>query len=195
MSMFTRNDKVTDTNIGTNTGTNTGTGTNIGETAGESVRVQETPSVSAIPAARPAQAMAQPLSNIAASRAAGVSVISKALKITGQLESTEDIRIDGEVEGDVRGVSVTVGSGAKIKGTVYGDVVELSGTIEGKIEAEKVLLTSSAHMSGDVIHQDIKIESGAFIDGHCRPEYGKNKTAHSASRSSAPSAGPGTQVK
>ena len=50
----------------------------------------------------------------------GVSVISKALKITGQLESTEDICIDGEVEGDVRGVSVTAGSGAKVKGTVYG---------------------------------------------------------------------------
>ena len=105
----------------------------------------------------------------------GVSVISKALKITGQLESTEDIRIDGEVEGDVRGVSVTVGSGAKVKGTVYGDAVELSGTIEGKIEAEKVVLTSSAHMSGDVLHKDIRIESGAYIDGHLRPGYVKGE--------------------
>ena len=104
---------------------------------------------------------------------AGPSVISKALKITGQLESTEDIRIDGEVEGDIHGVSVTVGSGAKVKGSVYGQTVELAGTIEGKIEAKKVVLTSTAHMSGDVIHQDIRIESGAYIDGHCRP--GTNK--------------------
>ena len=35
------------------------------------------------------------------------------------------------------------------------------------------MLTSTAHMAGDVIHQDIKIESGAYIDGHCRP--GTNK--------------------
>jgi len=28
-------------------------------------------------------------------------------------------------------------------------------------------------MSGDVIHQDITIQSGAYIAGHCRPEYGK----------------------
>jgi cytoskeletal protein CcmA (bactofilin family) len=35
------------------------------------------------------------------------------------------------------------------------------------------VLTSTAHMSGDVIHQEIMIEAGAFIDGHCRPEYGK----------------------
>jgi cytoskeletal protein CcmA (bactofilin family) len=28
-------------------------------------------------------------------------------------------------------------------------------------------------MTGDVVHQDIKIESGAFIDGHLKPEFGK----------------------
>jgi cytoskeletal protein CcmA (bactofilin family) len=165
MSMFTRNDKASDTNTD------------------ETVRPRETPAAPPAPAAaRPVQPMAPPLSRPPVSQAPGVSVISKSLKITGQLESTEDIRIDGEVEGDVRGVSVTVGNGAKVKGTVYGNAVELAGTIEGKIEAEKVVLTSTAHMSGDVIHRDIRIESGAFIDGHCRPGYGKSegKPAYSA---------------
>jgi cytoskeletal protein CcmA (bactofilin family) len=122
---------------------------------------------------KPAQAGAQPVSAAETPKSTGVSVISKALRITGQLESTEDIRIDGEVDGDIHGVSVTVGAGAKVKGSVYGQTVELAGTIEGKIEAKKVVLTSTAHMAGDVIHQDIKIESGAYIDGHCRP--GTNK--------------------
>src|SRR5882724_4222203 len=156
MSMFTRNDKVPDTNID------------------ETSRVRETPPV-AVPAAKPAQAMAQPLPNTAAPRTTGVSVISKALKITGQLESTEDIRIDGEVDGDVRAASVTVGNNARVKGTVYGDVVELAGTVDGRIEAKKVVLMSTARMSGDVIHQDIKIESGAFIDGHLKPEFGRQE--------------------
>jgi cytoskeletal protein CcmA (bactofilin family) len=98
-----------------------------------------------------------------------VSVISKALKITGQLESTEDIQIDGEVDGDIHGTSVTVGQNAKVKGSVYGETVELAGKIDGKIEANKVVLTSTARMHGDVIHQNIRIDSGAFIDGHCRP--------------------------
>lgn len=105
-----------------------------------------------------------------------VSLISKALKITGQLESTEDIQIEGEIDGDVRGVSVKVGSNAKVKGAVYGDQVEVAGTVDGKIEAKKVILTSTARMSGDVIHQDITIQSGAFIDGHCKPEFGKTDT-------------------
>jgi cytoskeletal protein CcmA (bactofilin family) len=103
----------------------------------------------------------------------GVSVISRALKITGQLESSEDIQIEGEIEGDVHAVRVRVGSSAKVRGTVYGEEVELAGTVDGKIEARKVVLTGSAHMSGDVVHQDIAIQSGAYISGHLKPEFGK----------------------
>lgn len=115
-----------------------------------------------------------------------VSVISKALKITGQLESTEDIHIEGEVEGDVRGGSVKVGQSARINGTVYGEEVELSGTVNGKIEARKVVLTSTAHLSGDIVHQDIRIDSGAYVDGHCRPEYGRpDGKAHAVQKPAA----------
>ncbi|HUO92645.1 MAG TPA: polymer-forming cytoskeletal protein, partial [Rhizomicrobium sp.] len=124
----------------------------------------------------------QPVSHLTPVQSQSMSVISKALKITGQLESTENIQIDGEVEGDVRGVVVKVGQNAKVKGSVYGDEVELSGTVDGKIEAKKVVLTSSAHMSGDVIHQDITIQSGAYIAGHCRPEYGKSQSTPILSR-------------
>ena len=102
------------------------------------------------------------------------SVISKALKITGELESTEDIQIDGQIEGDVRGVGVKIGQNAKVKGTVYGDDVELAGTVEGKIEAKKVLIAGTARITGDIWHQDIKVESGAYINGNLKPELGKS---------------------
>ena len=155
MSMFNRNDKETDVS------------------APDKPRDVTSASVAAMPKPVQPVTVPAPAPDLSSARSAGPSVISKALKITGQLESTEDIRIDGEVDGDIHGVSVTVGSGAKVKGSVYGQTVELAGTIEGKIEAKKVILTSTAHMSGDVIHQDIRIESGAYIDGHCRP--GTNK--------------------
>jgi len=134
-----------------------------------------TSAYTATPEVKKPQAVVQPMtSSVSAASGGGVSVISKALKITGQLESTEDIRIDGEVNGDVRAVSVTVGNNAKVKGNVYGESVELAGTVEGKIEAKKVVLNGTARMTGDVVHQDIKIESGAFIDGHLKPEFGKS---------------------
>ncbi len=160
MSMFLRSDKSFDTG---------GSGSTARESSPPATDTKRPPSTTTS-------------SDIAGSQPRAVSVISKSLKITGQLESTEDIQVDGEVDGDVRGASVKIGSNARVKGTVYGETVELSGTIDGKIEAKKVVLTSTAHMSGDVIHQDIRIESGAFIDGYCRPEFGKvtNKTVHPA---------------
>ena len=139
-----------------------------------------TTAYTATPEVRKPQAVLQPMTASAPAPSGGVSVISKALKITGQLESTEDIRIDGEVNGDVRAVSVTVGNNAKVKGNVYGDSVELAGTVEGKIEAKKVVLNGTARMTGDVVHQDIRIESGAFIDGHLKPEFGKDTKSRSA---------------
>jgi len=171
MNMFTRSDKVLDQST---------QNTNGAMPAREKA---ESPAPTATDVKRP-YASPQPISDVGAPHARTASVISKALKITGQLESTEDIQVDGEVDGDVRGHSVKIGSNAKVKGSVYGEEVELSGTIEGKIEAKKVVLTSTAHMSGDVIHQDIKIESGAFIDGHCRPELGKStsKAVHAAAK-------------
>ena len=98
------------------------------------------------------------------------SRISSALKVTGQLESDEDIQIDGHIEGDIRARKVTIGAGATVKGTVFGEDVEVSGTVTGKIEATSVVLSKSARMSGDVIHKALQIEKGAYIDGHCRPQ-------------------------
>ncbi len=145
------------------------------------------PSPQPAPAPAPVEARRAPAPAMPG-QASSVSVISKALKITGQLESTEDIQIEGEVEGDVRAATVKVGTNARIKGTVYGDEVELSGKVDGKIEARKVVLTSTAHMSGDVIHQDLRIDSGAHVDGHCRPEFGKPDGRAHAIQKPAPGA-------
>ncbi len=133
-----------------------------------------TTTYTAAPEVKKPQAFVQPVTTSAPSASGGASIVSRALKITGQLESTEDIRIDGEVNGDVRAVSVIVGNSAKVKGNVYGDTVELAGTVEGKIEAKKIVFASTARMTGDVVHQDVKIESGAFIDGHLKPDFGKD---------------------
>ena len=132
-----------------------------------------------VQAARPAEPVTPTVKSIPTPIKTGAimaSVISKALKITGELESTEDIQIDGQIEGDVRGVGVKIGQNAKVKGTVFGDEVELAGTVEGRIESKKVTLAGTARMTGDIWHQDIKIESGAYINGNLKPELGKPET-------------------
>ena len=104
---------------------------------------------------------------------AGLSVMSAALTVIGQLQSAGAIQIDGRVEGDIRGHMVKIGNDAVIKGMVYGEGVELAGTIDGKIEAKTVVLTRTARMSGDIIHQTLRIEQGAQFEGTSRPHRGK----------------------
>ena len=104
---------------------------------------------------------------------AGPSIISAALTVVGRLECAGDIQIDGKVEGDIRGQGVRIGSSAVIKGTVTGELVELAGTLEGKIEARSAILAKTARMSGDIVHQSLQIEEGSYFNGSSRPNYGK----------------------
>lgn len=126
------------------------------------------------PVKEPPVATARPQAPLGTPRAyAGPSIISAALVVVGRLESAGDIQIDGKVEGDVRGQGVRIGNAAVIKGTVTGELVELSGTLEGKIEARQAVLTKTARMSGDIIHQSLQIDEGSYFNGSSRPNYGK----------------------
>jgi cytoskeletal protein CcmA (bactofilin family) len=126
------------------------------------------------PLPEPPAAASAPTRTLGSARVyAGPSIISAALTVVGRLESAGDIQIDGKIEGDVRGQTVRIGSGAVIKGSVTGELVELAGTLEGKIEARSAVLTKTARMSGDIVHHSLQIEEGSFFNGSSRPNYGK----------------------
>jgi len=93
------------------------------------------------------------------------SVLSSDLHIKGNLKTTGDILIEGQVDGDIRAHLLTVGEGATIKGEVMADDVVVNGRVIGRVRGLKVRLTSSAQVEGDVIHKTIAIESGAHFEG------------------------------
>ena len=115
-----------------------------------------------------------------------VSIISASLKVTGNLESDAEIRLEGQVEGDVRGNVVTIGESADVTGSVYGETVNLAGTINGKVEGRNVVVSKTARSTGDIIHESLQIESGAYVDGHCRPQFGKSESKSAQTKSAAP---------
>lgn len=101
-------------------------------------------------------------------RSAVPSIISSDLVVNGTLTSTGDIQIDGRVEGDVRSSGLVIGDKAVIHGEIYADDVTVRGRIEGGIHARKVLLCSTSHVEGNILHEAFSVEAGAFFEGNCR---------------------------
>jgi cytoskeletal protein CcmA (bactofilin family) len=94
--------------------------------------------------------------------------IGKSVVIKGELSGSEDLYVDGQVEGtiELRGNSLTVGPNGKVKASVNAKGVVIQGNVEGKVQAsERVELRKSAVVSGDVVTQRIAIEEGAFFQG------------------------------
>ncbi len=93
------------------------------------------------------------------------SVLSSDLLITGNLKTTGDIQIEGQVDGDIRAHLLTVGESATVKGEIIADDVVVNGRVIGRVRGLKVRLTSTARVEGDIIHKTIAIESGAHFEG------------------------------
>ncbi len=93
------------------------------------------------------------------------SSLSSDLLITGNLKTSGDIQIEGQVEGDIRAHLLTIGEGATVKGECIADDVVVNGRVVGRVRGLKVRLTSTARVEGDIIHKTIAIESGAHFEG------------------------------
>ena len=96
------------------------------------------------------------------------SIISADLTIEGNLNSSGEIQVDGVVHGDIRCKALIVGVKGSVTGEVVAQTVRMHGAIKGMIRAKSVFLASTARMAGDVEHESLAIEPGAYIEGHCK---------------------------
>lgn len=96
------------------------------------------------------------------------SLLGTDLTITGDIVSEGDLQIDGKVIGDIKSVSLTVGEKAQIKGEIVCDKALIHGAVSGRVTAKDVYLSKSAKIVGDIHHDLVAIERGAFVDGQIR---------------------------
>lgn len=96
------------------------------------------------------------------------SIISAGLHVVGNLTSDGEIHVDGVVNGDILADELTVGPDAQITGHIEADVALIRGHVNGIIRARSVTLAKSARVIGDIVHEDLAIETGAQMEGHCR---------------------------
>jgi cytoskeletal protein CcmA (bactofilin family) len=94
--------------------------------------------------------------------------IGKSVVIKGELSGSEDLYLDGQVEGSIelRDHSLTVGPNGNVKANVSAKGVVIQGKLDGSVTAsDRVELRQSAVVTGDVTTQRISIEEGAFLKG------------------------------
>ena len=97
------------------------------------------------------------------------AILGKSVVFKGQIESREDLTIEGEVEGTIEmiGHRLTIAANGEVKANVMAREVEVLGSIEGKVEAvDKVYIRKGARFIGDVHSAGIVIEDGGFIKGN-----------------------------
>ncbi len=97
------------------------------------------------------------------------AVLGKSVVFKGQIESREDLVIEGEVEGTIEMVEhrLTIAPGGDVKANIIAREIEVLGSIEGRIEAvDKVYIRKGARFIGDVHSAGIVIEDGGFIKGN-----------------------------
>lgn len=96
------------------------------------------------------------------------SVIGPDLTIAGNLVSKGEVQVDGIVQGDIFGSHVIIGERATIAGGIVAEEIVIRGHVNGSVRGRRVMLQSTSHVEGDVYHQSLAIEQGAFFEGKSR---------------------------
>src|SRR5258708_39568710 len=111
------------------------------------------------------------------SRAAACS--SQGIKIRGEVTGSEDLFVDGIVDGklNLANGSLTIGPNGHVKADVHAREVMVRGKIDGKVTGrDKVQLWRTGQTTGEVQTDRLAIEDGALLSGKVEAGRQTNKT-------------------
>jgi cytoskeletal protein CcmA (bactofilin family) len=101
-------------------------------------------------------------------RTAEFAHIGKSVVIKGELSGSEDLYVDGVVEGTIElpGNNLVIGPNGQVRANVNAKGVVVQGKLDGNIRAsERAELRKSAVAVGDIYTQRIAVEDGAYFKG------------------------------
>jgi cytoskeletal protein CcmA (bactofilin family) len=135
----------------------------------EAVRSPAVPTTEAAAAAAPAAAQASRQDSVAKSQMErDVVNIGKSVVIKGELNGSEDLTIEGHVEGkiELREHVLTIGPNGKIKAELFAKAVVVLGEVIGNVSAtEKVDIRENGSVEGDITAPRVAIAEGAHFRG------------------------------
>ena len=100
--------------------------------------------------------------------AEGTTVIGKSVSIRGELTGSEDLFMDGQIEGAITLTNsrLTVGPNARVSAAIKAQDVIIFGRVNGNIHVTgSIDLRQSAVVTGDVLAGRLAIEESAMIKG------------------------------
>jgi cytoskeletal protein CcmA (bactofilin family) len=101
-----------------------------------------------------------------------INVLASGIEINGTIRFSNDMIVDGKVEGEITSEKgrVTIGENAVIKGDITAGDVKVYGRIEGKITSQRCELKDKSRINGDIKSKVFSMEEGASLSG--RTEIG-----------------------
>jgi cytoskeletal protein CcmA (bactofilin family) len=125
----------------------------------------------------PAGAPSEPISSLDERRMR--AWIGKSLVVQGKVISTEDLTINGRVEGTIElgDHSLTIGPGAAIQADLIAQKIVISGEVTGNILASSIVdLRATGSVEGDIMTPRLVMAEGATIRGKVDAKGGNNST-------------------
>lgn len=110
------------------------------------------------------------------------SVISSEMQVNGDISFKGKARIDGTVEGDIRGEYLVISESGRIRGNLELETLVCHGRVEGNIKAEMITAHGSASINGCLTAANLTVEAGATLEGEIK----------AARRQQTPAAAPAT---
>lgn len=101
------------------------------------------------------------------------SHIGKAVLVKGNVAATEDILVDGRVEGAIaaKNSRLEIGVTAHIDANAFAKIIVINGEIKGDVHAsDQVIVTHSGRVYGNIYSPDISMEDGALLKGSINME-------------------------
>jgi cytoskeletal protein CcmA (bactofilin family) len=94
-----------------------------------------------------------------------VSRISRGVTIVGKIVGEGAVHVLGQIEGEIRALTVTINEGATVEGEVIAEELAAGGVVRGSIRANRVKLSGTAVVEGDIFDRALLIEENARFEG------------------------------
>jgi len=100
----------------------------------------------------------------------GVNIIASETFFVGDISTSGDCRIDGNVKGNINSkAKIIIGESGNVEGDIVCNIIDIEGNVKANIHAaEQLSLRSTATLAGNITVNKIAIEVGAKFEGNCR---------------------------